>query len=56
MRDPQSGLNKHYGFVSFDNSQWSVQAILRMNEHSISGKPIKIKYTFKKDIKGKNMD
>ena len=52
MRDPQSGISKHYGFVSFDNFESSDQAILKMNGQYISGKPIEVEYAFKKDTKG----
>ena len=52
MRDPDSGLSKHYGFVSFDNFESSDKAIQKMKGQYISGKPIEVEYAFKKDTKG----
>ena len=52
MKDPQSGISKHYGFISFDNIESSDQTILKMNGQYISGKPIEVEYAFKKDTKG----
>ena len=52
MRDPESGLSKHYGFVSFDNFESSDKAIQKMKGQYISGKPIEVEYAFKKDTKG----
>ena len=52
MRDPDTGLSKHYGFVSFDNFESSDKAIQKMKGQYISGKPIEVEYAFKKDTKG----
>ena len=52
MRDPESGMSKKYGFVSFDNFDSSDEAIKKMNGQYISGKPIEITYAMKKDTKG----
>ena len=52
MRDPDTGLSKHYGFVSFDNFDSSDKAIQKMKGQYISGKPIEVEYAFKKDTKG----
>ena len=52
MRDPESGISKHYGFVSFDNFDSSDEAITKMNGQYLSGKPIKVEYAYKKDTKG----
>ena len=52
MRDPESGISKHYGFVSFDNFDSSDEAITKMNGQYLSGKPIQVEYAYKKDTKG----
>lgn len=52
MRDPESGMSKHYGFVSFDNFDSSDEAITKMNGQYLSGKPIEVEYAYKKDTKG----
>ena len=52
MRDPESGVSKRYGFVSFDNFDSSDEAIKKMNGQYISGKPIEVTYALKKDTKG----
>mgnify|MGYP001771691570 CR=1 FL=1 len=52
MRDPESGISKHYGFVSFDNFDSSDEAITKMNGQYLSGKPIEVEYADKKDTKG----
>lgn len=52
MRDPESGISKHYGFVSFDNFDSSDEAITKMNGQYLSGKPIEVEYAYKKDTKG----
>ena len=52
MRDPESGISKHYGFVSFDNFNSSDEAIEKMKGQYISGKPIEVEYAYKKDTKG----
>ena len=52
MRDPDSGISKHYGFVSFDNFNSSDEAIKKMKGQYISGKPIEVEYAYKKDTKG----
>ena len=51
MRDPDTGLSKHYGFASFDNFESSYKAIPEMKGQYISGKPIEDEYAFKKDTK-----
>lgn len=52
MRDPQTSISKHYGFVSFDNFDSSDKAIEKMNGQYIKGKPIEVEYAYKKDTKG----
>ena len=48
-RDLESGLSKHYGFVSFDNFESSDRARELMNGQFLAGKPIDVDYAFKKD-------
>lgn len=52
MRDPQTSMSKHYGFVSFDNFESSDKAILKMKGQYINGKPIQIEYALRADSKG----
>ena len=52
MRDPDTGMSKHYGFVSYDNFESSDKAIQKLKGQYISGKPIEVEYAFKKDTKG----
>ena len=49
MRDPESGVSKSYGFVSYDNFDSSDMAISRMNGQYLEGKPIDVSYAYKKD-------
>ena len=51
MRDPESGISRHYGFVSFDNFDSSDNAILKLNGQYIKGRPIEVTYAYKKDTK-----
>lgn len=51
-RDPQSGLSKGYGFVSFTDFEASDQAIESMNNQYLMNKPITVQYAFKKEGKG----
>jgi splicing factor 3B subunit 4 len=52
MRDPETGLSKHYGFVSYDNFESSDSAISSMQGQYLCGKPIEVSYAYKKDTKG----
>lgn len=51
MRDPESGMSKKYGFVSFDNFDSADDSIKKLNGQYISGKPIEVTYAYKKDTK-----
>jgi splicing factor 3B subunit 4 len=51
MRDPESGMSKKYGFVSFDNFDSADDAIKKLNGQYISGKPVEVMYAYKKDTK-----
>lgn len=52
MRDPESGVSKGYGFVSYDNFESADNAINTMNGQYVGGKPIDVSYAYKKDTKG----
>ena len=52
MRDPETGLSKKYGFVSYDNFESSDTAIARMNGQYLEGKPLDVSYAYKKDAQG----
>lgn len=52
MRDPESGVSKGYGFVSYDNFESADQAINTMNGQYVGGQPVDVSYAYKKDTKG----
>ena len=52
MRDPETGMSKNYGFVSYDNFESADMAIARINGQYLDGKPIEVSYAFKKDTHG----
>ena len=52
MRDPETGLSKKYGFVSYDNFESSDTAIARMNGQYLEGNPLDVSYAYKKDAQG----
>lgn len=51
-RDPENGLSKGYGFVSYSNFEASDDAILNMNGQYLMNKDISVQYAYKKDGKG----
>ncbi|KIJ43972.1 hypothetical protein M422DRAFT_47495 [Sphaerobolus stellatus SS14] len=51
-RDPQSGVSKGYGFVSYTDFESSDAAIESMNGQFLMNKAITVQYAFKKDGKG----
>ncbi|KAI8369116.1 hypothetical protein EDC96DRAFT_503898 [Choanephora cucurbitarum] len=51
-RDPETGLSKGFGFVSFDNFESSDAAIDSMEGQYLMNKQITVSYAFKKDGKG----
>ncbi|KAI8056115.1 hypothetical protein BDF22DRAFT_673868 [Syncephalis plumigaleata] len=51
-RDPDTGISKGYGFVSFDSFEAADAAIEAMDGQYLANKPISITYAFKKDGKG----
>jgi len=51
-RDPQSGKSKGYGFISYNDFDFSDAAIEAMNGQYLNNKPITVQYAFKKDGKG----
>lgn len=51
-RDPETGLSKGYGFVSYSNFEASDDAIANMNGQYLMDKDISVQYAYKKDGKG----
>ncbi|KAL4457523.1 hypothetical protein ABPG75_012388 [Micractinium tetrahymenae] len=52
MRDPDTGLSKGFGFLSFDSFEASDAALEAMNGQYLMNRPLSISYAFKKDTKG----
>lgn len=52
VRDPDSGLSKGHGFVSYDSFASADAAVTQMNGQYFSGKQIRVDYAIKKDSKG----
>jgi splicing factor 3B subunit 4 len=52
MRNPETGVSKGYGFVSYDNFESSDAALTAMNSQFLGTKIIRVEYAFKKDAKG----
>ncbi|KAI8083384.1 uncharacterized protein B0P05DRAFT_537090 [Gilbertella persicaria] len=51
-RDPDTGISKGFGFVSYDNFESSDAAIESMEGQYLMNKQITVSYAFKKDGKG----
>lgn len=51
-RDPETGLSKGYGFVSYATFEASDDAIANMNAQYLMNKDISVQYAYKKDGKG----
>lgn len=52
MRDPETGVSKRFGFVSYDNFESSDVALQTMNGQYLCGKPVDVSYAYKKDSGG----
>jgi len=52
MRNPETGVSKGYGFVSYDNFESSDASLTAMNGQFLGNKIIRVEYGFKKDGKG----
>ena len=52
MRDPDVGTSRGYGFVSFDEFEYSDMAIECMNGQYLCNRPIVVQYAFKRDTPG----
>lgn len=52
MRDPQTGVSKGYGFISYDSFESSDNAIACMNGQYFANRPVVVQYAFKKDTPG----
>jgi splicing factor 3B subunit 4 len=51
-RDPDSGISKSFGFVSYDNFESADAAIDAMDGQYLMNKQVSVSYAFKKDGKG----
>ncbi|RKP25147.1 hypothetical protein SYNPS1DRAFT_22845 [Syncephalis pseudoplumigaleata] len=51
-RDPETGISKGYGFVSFDSFEAADAAIEAMDGQYLANNPVSVTYAFKKDGKG----
>ncbi|PSC72717.1 Splicing factor 3B subunit 4 [Micractinium conductrix] len=52
MRDPDTGLSKGFGFLSFDSFEASDAALEAMNGQYLMNRQLSITYAFKKDTRG----
>ncbi|PFH35320.1 RNA recognition motif-containing protein [Besnoitia besnoiti] len=52
MRDPETGISRGFGFVSFDTFEASDAALAAMNGQFICNRPIHVSYAYKKDTRG----
>jgi splicing factor 3B subunit 4 len=52
MRDPDTGLSKGYGFISYESFEASDLAIETMNGQYLANRAIIVQYAFKKDSHG----
>ncbi|KAK2076141.1 hypothetical protein QBZ16_001073 [Prototheca wickerhamii] len=52
MRDPDTGLSKGFGFVSFDDFESSDSAIEAMDGQYLMNRPISVGYAYKKETRG----
>ncbi|CAM9128354.1 unnamed protein product, partial [Ectocarpus fasciculatus] len=52
MRDPDTGMSKGYGFVSYDGFEASDKAIECMHNQYLCNRQISVQYAYKKDTRG----
>lgn len=52
MRDPETGVSKGYGFLSFDSFESADMSIECMNGQYLCNRPVVVQYAFKKDTPG----
>lgn len=52
MRDPDCGVSRGFGFISFDCFEASDMAIEAMNGQYLCNRPMSVSYAIKKDSKG----
>jgi RNA recognition motif-containing protein len=52
MRDPDTGVSKGFGFISFDCFEAADAAIEAMNGQFLCGRAIAVSYAYKKESKG----
>lgn len=52
MYDPETGVHRGFGFITYDAFEASDAALLAMNNQFLGGQPINVSYAYKKDTKG----
>lgn len=52
MRDPETGVSRGFGFISYDTFEASDAALAAMNGQFICNRPIHVSYAYKKDTRG----
>ncbi|PHJ19367.1 rna recognition motif-containing protein [Cystoisospora suis] len=52
MRDPETGISRGFGFISYDTFEASDAALAAMNGQFICNRPIHVSYAYKKDTRG----
>ena len=52
MRDPDNGLSRGFGFISYDTFEASDAALAGMNGQFLCNRPISVSYAYKKETKG----
>jgi len=52
MRDPDTGVSRGFGFISFDTFEASDASLAAMNGQFVCNRPISVSYAYKKETKG----
>jgi len=52
MRDPDNGVSRGFGFISYDTFEASDAALAGMNGQFLCNRPISVSYAYKKETKG----
>merc|ERR1719356_1525413 len=52
MRDPDTGVSRGFGFISYDTFEASDAALAGMNGQFLCNRPISVSYAYKKETKG----
>ncbi|CAE7837977.1 SF3B4 [Symbiodinium microadriaticum] len=56
MRDPDTGVSRGFGFISYDTFEASDAALAGMNGQFLCNRPISVSYAYKKETKGERPD